>query len=244
MSRNAAVVIGSKVIFGNRNHQRLFFPGREHAGLCKACQLAGRISQLAARRFHINLHHFFSGGISRVGHDCRNFHKVVFVLYGALCLKGCVGKPVAERIQHLLLGKGFKVAIAYVNVLLIIVLYKVAEIFIRRIVRNRFRNGVRQLAAGVYRAGEHVQKAVAALLSSLPCIHNRVGPVLFHPAHVDNVSHVQQHNHPFKGAAYPGNQILFLFREPVASGFVVIILVLAGSPPNNHKGCVRPFRSL
>ncbi len=98
MSRHAAVVIGSKVIFGNRNHHRLFFPWREHAGLCKACQPAGRISQLAARRFHINLHHFFSGGISRVGHNCRNFHKVVFVLYGALHFKSGIGKPVAERI--------------------------------------------------------------------------------------------------------------------------------------------------
>ena len=115
--------------------------------------------------------------------------------------EGGIGEAEAEGIEHFVFGKGLEVAVAYVDVLLVEVPLLIAVVAGGRIVRYVPGDGVRQLPGRGYRAGQHVQHAVAALLASLPYVQHRRRPVALHPFHVYDIAYVEEHHRAPEGPA-------------------------------------------
>ena len=75
ISRRPAVVIGRQHKIRSRHHQQLFFSRLQFPGLCKCSQTPQRLPQLPLRRFHIDLHHFFSAYIPHISYLHGKLHR-------------------------------------------------------------------------------------------------------------------------------------------------------------------------
>ena len=79
-----------------------------------------RLSKHSLRRLAVHLHDFLSGGLSGIGYGNLQGY-LLFCHTNCLCFRGKfrIGKPEAERIQHPVLRKGFKITVADINVFLV-----------------------------------------------------------------------------------------------------------------------------
>ena len=81
MSRDPAVVEGSRLCQRNRKLQLLFFAGRQQRGFSESDQAAGRLSQLSLRLGKVQLHHFPARGLPFVFYPDAETNRFPFRLF-------------------------------------------------------------------------------------------------------------------------------------------------------------------
>ena len=116
-------------------------------------------------------------------------------LYTAITqLESCIRHPKPERIQYFLPGKGLKIPISHIDILLIDVACIPAEILCRWIISDITCNRIRQFSAGGYSSHKNIRSPVTAFHAALPHIQYCSRIVFFHPLHIDNASDIQNYN--------------------------------------------------
>ena len=80
-----------------------------------------------------------------------------------------------------------------------------------------------------------------AFHTALPYVKDRLRPISLHPLHIDNASHIQRHNDPFKGRTYLREHLLFRFRKIIAAFFRLRITVFPRSTSNDNEGRIAFF---
>ena len=143
-----------------------------------------------------------------------------------------------ERIKHLIFGKGLKIAVTYIDILRIDIRGLTSEIFCGRIIGNITCNGVGQLTTGIHSAGQYIRNTVPALLSALPGIQNSRRVIFLHPFHINDISHIQNYNDPFKCTAHLVQHILFQICQKITALLGRCIPVLPGCTPDHNNGRV------
>jgi len=143
---DAAVVIGREGAESCGERQGLPLAGSQQTGFSKGAEGAGRFAQFALGRFAVNLHHLFAGRVSCVFHGDAETDGVFSHFRSAWGDgKVGVGQAEAEGIEHLIRGKGLKVAVSHINVFAIEIAGLTAVIPERRVILDAPGNGVGQL---------------------------------------------------------------------------------------------------
>ena len=158
--------------------------------------------------------------------------------------KRSVGQTIAKRVQHLLSCKGAEVAVAHIDIFRIAVLVAVAEIGMGGIVRNIVSDGIGELSGGGDISHDHICHRVAALLSALPDIQHGAGVKFRHPLHVDDVAHIEDHDHLFKMCRDTAEHISFRLGQQIALFYIGIVLFLTCCPADDDDGGMGNLRRL
>ena len=150
MTCNTAVIIRRHRVPGNRNLECLRLTRCKFFRLGKSAKSSGRLAKYSLRRLTVNLYHFFTDNGTRIGHLCADHNVCIRSISCRLikfCLhrKGRIGKSEAERIKNLVLGKGLKITISYIDILLINIALLIPVVNGGRIVRDILGDRVRQL---------------------------------------------------------------------------------------------------
>lgn len=157
-----------------------------------------------------------------------------------------IRKPEAERIADTVRRKGFKIAVAYVNIFLVNVFKCSAVIGCGRVIRQAVTNGIRQLSAGGNSAGNHIGGRISALLSAVPYIKNgcdRIFTGFLQKTHVNDTGYVENDGGLFKMSGHHGEQFFFRGVQAVAAFRILIVLAFASCPAQDYQRFVRIFRS-
>ena len=108
----------------------------------------------------------------------------------------CIGKSVSERIQHPVPCDRLKEAVSHVDIFLIDIPHACPEITRGRIILNPFRNRIGQVTGRTDTTGQDIHDAKAADHAALPHVKNRIRPDVIHKPHIDDISGIQQDDHP------------------------------------------------
>ena len=226
--------------------QHLALTRLQQPGLAKRRQHLGRVAQHAARQRQIALRHLPARRAAHVLHFHGNLDRIALALRLRLHFKLRVAQAKSEGIQRLFLRKRLKIAVADVDVLHIGVGGLAAKIRAAGVVLVLARDGVRQPAAGVDLAAQHVRRRVAALHAALPGVHDGVQlvAVVLHPAHVDHVAAVHHHAHLVKARSHQIQHVLFIVRQVEAARLQQVLAVLARRAADHHQRRVAVLRRL
>ena len=200
----AQVVVGGHPGHGAAQLHPLALAGQQLARLLPAAQLAGRLAQLALGRGEVELHDLLAGEDAGVGHgQRRGEHVAVEAELGRGQLEAGVGQAEAEGVVHLRgrAGHGLKVAVAHVDVVLVVHEgVRLVEVVRGGVVFQRRGEGVRQLARGGVQPQQQLGLGQAALHARLPGHQRGVDAgIVPEEGRVEHAAHVQHHDHGVEG---------------------------------------------
>ena len=210
-------------------------------GLAECAQHSRRLSQLSLRRFAVDLHDFLARHCASVDHARAEVDRVVADALHSLSadLKGRIREAVSEGIQDLFLCKGFKIPIADIDILRVIVPVRIREVSVRGVIGDIPCDGIGQLSGRGNLSRQKVQDPVSAFLSALPYIEHCSRRKALHPVHIHDIAHIQDHDSPLESRADSLQHRLLLPGQIPASRRRAVVLVLAGGPSYDHDRGVR-----
>ena len=96
-------------------------------------------------------------------------------------------------------------------------------------------NGICQLSTGTYLTCKHIYCTVSAFLTSLPYIDDSLWLILRHPAHINDITHIEDNDSSSAGSAYFRDQLFFRLSQAVASCTCIVILILSCSSSDHYQ---------
>ncbi len=235
----ALLVVGSKAFIVAAQRQRLALAGREGFRLSEGDQHPQRLIQFSFRSRAPELHDLLAGQRPGVGNGDRRLRFVSSMAQAfGFQSKACVAQAEAEGIEHLV-GVLIEIPIAHIDALGVVVIRLAAEVRGAGVVLIAAGDGVRELAAGRHRPGQHIRHGVAALHAALPDDHQGGEPVgvFLRPGHVHDIADVQQHHDPGKRGGDRIQQDTLLVGEVVAAlGEGVLPILSRGTADHNQRG--------
>ena len=219
----AGIIVGSQGLHRDIYRQPLALAGLYRPGLVESAEDSRRLTQSALGSLAVYLHHLAAGDAAGVGHGDVGGNGILPGGELRSHAESGVGKPESEWEAHLVPGKGFKVAVADVDILAVAVLLAAAEVLIGG-------------------AGEHHCRAGAADHSALPYIHHGGNVVSVHESHVDKSGGVQQHDGILECGADALQHILLQVGEQECALFQLVVHLLAGGPADDDDGGAAALR--
>ena len=229
-ARGARVVEGGEVVVGAGEQQQAAFARLQQRRLGEGGEHARGLAQTALRRLHVQLRDLPARGRARVVH-AHGDGKHPAVAAEGLCLhrKVRIREAEAEGEEHAVARERFKIAIADVDILFVIVELFAPEAERRGVVAVAHGDGVRQFAARADGAGEHVDEGVPALHAPLPCVDEGgdLVAVAADEGEVDDVAAVEHDDRLFEGGRDRVEHGALFVGQVIAPLFRLIFAVLA-----------------
>ena len=172
-ARLSGVVKRRHVGARERHNQPLLLAGQQGARLFVCGETLQRLAQFSLRSAVIDLHDLFARRLADILDLDRNNYSVVRLHNGLVGqLERGVAQTEAER-EHDLFGReSLKISVTDKNILCVVIVQLLSEVFSRRIALVAVGNGIGQLAARRHLAGEHLAYGVSALHAALPDIEH------------------------------------------------------------------------
>ena len=152
--------------------------------------------------------------------------------------KACIRKTKAEGIHNLVFGCSLEISVANINILNIIIVLLITEVFMSRMVLKIIYNGVGKLTARSHPSCQKVNNAMSAFTSALPYIHNRRGIIFTNEVHINNIANIEKHNCLIKDGTHLGEHVLFLIGKIVTALGLGIIPVFTGTSAYDYYCCI------
>ena len=212
------VIVGSHVSLCKGKADLLCLTWLKKTGFCKSSKLAGWFLQKSLWSFEINLDNFFSSQVTGVGH--LNFSENLILCFphsGGVQAKGGVGKSVSKWIDYFFLcsWKGFKIAVAYINVLGIVYIIKgLMEVGSGWIIIYIRCKSVSQLTGRISVASEKLRHGKPAFHAALPSKKSGGNlVVIFYPGKIHDSADVENYHDIIEALFYHGKHCFLTGSE-------------------------------
>ena len=113
-------------------------------------------------------------------------------------------------------------------------------VFISGIICDPARDRICQFSLKYLFSSEHIRDAVSTLYAALPCVDHCLDlRTVLHKAHIDDIRHIQHHDHVFKMTAHTAQHFCLCPCQVIAALLGSIVLVLTRSSSDHHNCLVR-----
>ena len=210
-------------------------------GLPVVRQHPGSLAQPALRGLHIDLDHLTAWAAAGVGDLDPQVPVGLPGFGGRLHPEGGVAQTEAEGIEDLVLGEGFVIPVAHIDVLPVFVEVPASEMAVAGGILVVPGHRVRQPSARLSVAVEHVNEGVSGLHAPLEGVEQGPDGVRLYPGQIHDVSCVHHHADLPEGPRDLGQQGFFRFRQVVAPGHRPVVHGLSHGPAQDHHGGIVPL---